>query len=164
MNNNDNQNHIKKTYSEKAMNLLKTCIGLMVLSLLTYFFALLYDSFDFGLIFELIAFIFMILAYSKIKGNNIQSCKRNIVISMIPIGWLIIYDLINLIVNIGEVLSVVAEYFLSIDQFFYSLSPYLYDVFLVAIIILLKKAFSSLNRADNSETAETYADHFYDKL
>ena len=83
---------------------------------------------------------------------------------MIPIGWLIIYDLIDLIVNIGDVIPVVIDYYLSIDQFFYYIEPYLFDVILVATIILLYKAFSSLSRADNSKPAENYVDSFYDKL
>lgn len=161
---NVNQKHIKETYSDKAQNLLKICIGLMVLSLLSYLIALAYNTFDFGLIFEIVTFAFIILAYSQINQLKIKSAKKSIVIAMIPIGWLIIYDLIDLIVNIGDVIPVVMRYFLSIDQFFYYLQPYLFDTVLVATIILLYKAFSSLSRADNTKPADDYVDSFYDKL
>ena len=161
---NVNQKHIKETYSDKAQNLLKICIGLMVLSLLSYLIALAYNTFDFGLIFEIVTFAFIILAYSQINQLKIKSAKKSIVIAMIPIGWLIIYDLIDLIVNIGDVIPVVMRYFLSIDQFFYYLQPYLFDTVLVATIILLYKAFSSLSIADNTKLADDYVDSFYDKL
>lgn len=164
MNEIENQKHIQKTYSEKAMNLLKICIFIMIFSLITYFIAILYDAFDFGLIFELIAFAFIVLAYNQIKGNKIKSCKKSTIIAMIPIGWLIIYDLIDLIVNIKDVASVVAQYYLSIDQFFYYIEPYLFDVVLVATIILLFKTVSSLNKAGGNNPTENYIDSFYDKL
>ena len=164
MTENENRKHIRETYSDKALNILKICGGLMIFSLISYFIALLYNSFDFGLVFELIAFVFIVLAYSQISQDNIKSGKRNIIIAMIPIGWLIIYDLIDLIVNIGDVIPVVIDYYLSIDQFFYYIEPYLFDVILVVTIILLYKAFSSLSRADNSKPAENYVDSFYDKL
>ena len=131
MNEIENQKHIQKTYSEKAMNLLKICIFIMIFSLITYFIAILYDAFDFGLIFELIAFAFIVLAYNQIKGNKIKSCKKSTIIAMIPIGWLIIYDLIDLIVNIKDVASVVAQYYLSIDQFFLLLLYYCLKLFLL---------------------------------
>ena len=127
--------HIREAYSDKALNILRICGGLMIISLLTYFIALLYNSFDFGLIFELITFVFIVHAYSKVSQNNIKSGKRSIIIAMIPIGWLIIYDLIDLIVNIGDVIPVVIDYYLSIDQFFYYIEPYLFDVILVILIV-----------------------------
>lgn len=161
----ENKKHIEKIYADKATNLLKICIGIFIFSGLTYLIGIfLYNSFDFGLIFEIISFIFIVIAYNKIKQNDLQSAKRNTIIAMIPIGWIIIYDFINLLANISEVLIEVIRYYTSFDQYFYYLEPYLFDVTLVVSIVLLYKTYSSLSMADGSQKNDDYIDTFYDKL
>lgn len=161
----ENKKHIETTYSEKAMTLLKICMGISGFSIFTYFIAIFfYNSFDFGLIFEVISFIFLVIAFNNINRHHLDLGKRNVIISMIPIGWLIIYDFINLLVNIKEVLIEVTAYYLSPDRYFYVIEPYLYDVFLVTIITLLFKTYTSLCKADGSKKDDTYVDTFYDKL
>ncbi len=163
--NSKNEKHIENIYADKASNLLKICIGILIFSGITYLIGIFfYDAFDFGLIFEIISFIFIIMAYNKIEQNDFQAGKRNTIIAMIPIGWLIIYDLINLLVNSNEVLLEVIGYYTSFDQYFYYLEPYLFDVTLVATIILLYKTYSSLNKADGSKQSDNYIDTFYDRL
>lgn len=168
MENNENLNnakHIEKIYVDKVINLLKICIGLFIFSGLSYLIGIFfYKSFDFGLIFEVISFIFIIKALNNIKQNNLQSGKKNIIIAMIPIGWLIIYDFINLLANVGEVMTEVAGYYLSLDKYFYYLKPYLYDITLVASIVLLYKSYSSICRADGSKKSDNFTDTFYDKM
>ena len=83
---------------------------------------------------------------------------------MIPLGWLIIYDLINLLVNIKEVITEVIFYYASSDQFFYYIEPYLFDVTIVAIIILLFLAYKSIRRADGTDENNNPTDAFYEKL
>ena len=83
---------------------------------------------------------------------------------MIPIGWLIIYDFINLLINIKEVLMEVFYYYTSFAQYFYFIEPYLFDVTLVANIILLFIIYKSLNKADGTEKNVNYTDTFYDEL
>lgn len=161
----DEKKHIEKIYKEKALKLLKFYMIIAIFSGLSYLIAIfLYKSFDFGLIFEIIAFVFIIIAYNKIEQSDFRLGKRNVIIAMFPIGWLIIYDLINLIANISEVLTEVIIYYTSIDQFFYFIEPYLYDVTLVASIILLYFTYSSLCKADGSKKADDYVESFYDKL
>lgn len=169
MNNNqnsENEAHIRKVYKDKAENLLKKCIVIMFLSILTYILPLvLFKAFDFGLVFEVISLIFIIIAYNKIGQNDFRVLKRYTIIAMIPIGWLIIYDFIDLLVNIDEVFIEVSMYYLTGDQFFFYLGPYLADVLLVASIILLYKTYSSLKKAEGSEPVyDSYEDTFYDKL
>lgn len=155
------EKHIEKVYTDKAINLLKICIALSIFSLLTYLVGIfLYKAFDFGFIFEIISFAFIILAYLGISKANFQSSKRYIIIAMIPIGWLLIYDFINLLVNLKEVLIEVFGYYTSLDQYFYYLEPYLFDITLVGLIILLYKCYSSLSIADGSQKTND----FYDKL
>lgn len=103
---NDIQNveHIQEIYSEKAINILKICIGIFIFSFITYMIAIfILSNFDFGFIFEIISFIFTLLTIHKIKSNNYTSARTCIIIAMLPLGWLIIYDLFNLLANIKEV-------------------------------------------------------------
>lgn len=163
--NNQNKVHIKKVYMDKTGTLLKIGMAIMIISLLTYLIPLfLFENFDFGLIFEIISFIFIVIAYNNIGQNNINFLKRNVIIAMIPIGWLIIYDIIELIVNLGEVLVEVIKYYFSWDRFFFYIEPYLYDVILVATIIILYKAYKSLSKVEGNEEDNNYTDTFYDSL
>lgn len=161
----ENKKHIEKIYTDKVTNLLKICIGIFIFNVLTYLIGIfLYDSFDFGLIFEIISFIFVVIALNKIKQKNLQFGKRIIIIAMVPIGLLIIYDFINLLVNIDQVLIEVAGYYMSYAQYFYYLEPYLFDVTLVALIVLLYRTYSSLCKIDGTKESDNYIDTFYDKL
>ena len=171
MNDNNNQDidmknraHIQKIYVDKALRYLKFCIGIFAFSGFSYLIALLYNAFDFGLIFEIISFVFVIISINRLKQNQLQASKKSLVISMIPIGWLIIYDFINLLANSGEVTIEVIHYYTSLDQYFYYLAPYLVDVTLIALIVLLYKSYSSVNRADGTTVSNNYTDTFYDKL
>lgn len=160
-----NKKHIEKVYLEKAINILKICIGILIFDGLTYLIPiLLYKNFDFGLIFEAVSFVFIILSLNKLVSKDFIVGKRNIVIAMLSVGWLIVYDFINLIVNIKEVLFQISIYYISGDSYFYYLLPYLVDVTLIAIVALLNMARSSINRADRTEKATTYVDTFYDEL
>lgn len=164
-NNIETQKHIRKIYIDKAINLLKFCIGIFIFSGLTYLIGIFaYNSFDFGLILEIISFIFVVLALNNIKQDNLSSGKKNTIIAMIPVGWLVIYDFIILLANSGEVLVEIISYFLSFDQFFYCLEPYLFDITLIISIVLLYKTYSSLCLADGSKKSSNYIDSFYDKL
>lgn len=163
--NQENSKHIKKTYVDKAINLLKICIGISIFSGLTYLFGIfIYNSFDFGLIFEIISLIFIVLALNRLNQNNLQSAKKNTIIAMFPYGWLIIYDFINLLANLPEVLSEVINYYTSFDQYLYVLEPYLFDVTLVLSIGLLYITYSSINKADGSKKSDNYMDTFYENL
>lgn len=141
--NNKQQEHIREIYSTKAANILKTSIPFGIFSLLTYLPALLLGSFDFGLIFETISFIFVLFSLNCIKKNNLHSCKRNIIISMIAIGWLVIYDfIISLIL----------------------LSPWSLDFTLLVSISLLYWAYSDICKADGTQQSKDYLENFYDNL
>ena len=159
-----NKEHIEKINSEKAVNILKFCIIIFIISFITYAIALFFCNFDFGLIFEIISFIFTILAMNKIKVQDYSKAKTYTIVAMVPVGWLIIYDLINLLVNIEEVIVELIHYYTSFDQFFYYIEPYLYDVTLVAIIILLFVAYKSIRRADGTDKNTDPTDAFYEKL
>ena len=159
-----NKAHIQEVYVDKSIFFLKLCIGIFLFSVITYLIALEYNAFDFGFIFEVISLVFVILSIDKLKKQKLQSAKKCIVIAMIPIGWLIIYDFINLLANLNEVMTNVIEYYTTWDRYFYSLRPYLVDVTLIVLIVLLYKSYSSANKADGTTVSDSYADTFYNKL
>ena len=161
----ENKEHIQKIYTEKAQKLLKFCIVILIVSGITYLIGFfLYNSFDFGLAFEIITFIFILIANNRIEQKNMKLGKINTIMAIIPISFLIIYDLIHLAINIEEVLEEVLIYYTSSDQFFYNIEPYLFDVTLIAVIKLLYKTYKALNKADNTQQSENYLDTFYDNL
>ena len=159
-----NKAHIQEVYVDKSIFFLKFCIGIFLFSVITYLIALEYNAFDFGFIFEVISLVFVILSIDKLKKQKLQSAKKCIVIAMIPIGWLIIYDFINLLANLNEVMTNVIEYYTTWDRYFYSLRPYLVDVTLIVLIVLLYKSYSSVNKADGTTVSDSYVDTFYNKL
>ena len=159
-----NKAHIQEVYVDKSIFFLKLCIGIFLFSVITYLIALEYNAFDFGFIFEVISLVFVIISIDKLKKQKLQSAKKCIVIAMIPIGWLIIYDFINLLANLNEVMTNVIEYYTTWDRYFYSLRPYLVDVTLIVLIVLLYKSYSSVNKADGTTVSDSYADTFYNKL
>ena len=161
----ENKEHIQKIYTEKAQKLLKFCIVILIVNGITYLIGFfLYNSFDFGLVFEIITFIFILIANNRIEHKNMKLGKINTIMAIIPISFLIIYDLIHLAINIEEVLEEVLIYYTSSDQFFYNIEPYLFDITLIAVIKLLYKTYKALNKADNTQQSENYLDTFYDNL
>lgn len=159
-----NEVHIREVYSEKALNLLKAGFAITSFSLFTYFVALLYNSFDFGLILEIIMLIFMIVSYNQIKNQNLKAAKISAIIAIFPALFLIIFDLIHLLVNIEVVAVEVFRYYFSFDQFFYYIEPYLADVLLIANVFILYKTVSALSKAESGKSTDNYVDSFYDKL
>lgn len=87
---------IKKINVDKAKKKTKIPIILIALSLFTYIMPLIYGEFDFGLVFEILSLIFLLIARGYMtKYDEIRS-KRYIICSMVAIGWILIYDLIFL--------------------------------------------------------------------
>lgn len=163
--NNENEKHIKDVYTKKAINLLNFCIFISFLSIITYLIPLfIYKIFDFGLIFEIISLVFIFIAKNRLEHDDLTNSKKSVIISLISIIWIIIYDFINLIVNILEVSIEVFVYYLTPARFFYYIAPYLFDVYLVALAILLYKVIKSINKANKSDISNSYIDNFYDKL
>ena len=158
-----NDEHVKSTYLDSANRLLNYSIAVFIYSFITYFIALLYSNFDFGLIFEAIAVILVFMAKNRIKNKDIETSKLCIIIAMLPIFFLLAFDLINLLLDLEEVLEGVFRYYTSFDQFFYNIKPYIADVTLIAIILFFFKAYFNLKHAEGS-VEKTYTENFYDSL
>ena len=164
-NDNLDTQHNYEVYTDKASKFLTFSIVLLALSLISYLFALLVlDNFDFGFIFELFAFVCVIVAKNALIDKKLSLSKKTIIASMCSLGWLLVYDFIDFFVNINEIMQEVEQYYLSADNQLYYLTPYLVDVALIALIVILYKAFSAISYADGTKKHEDYSDSFYDKL
>ncbi len=123
----EEKDFVKKVSMEKANNKLIIPILLLVLSILTYVIPLMCGEFDFGIIFEGIALVCLLIAKRYIVVNDEKRTKRYIICSMLLIGWLLVYDIIWLILYIiegvnlsylvynfflGEILSIISIVFL----------------------------------------------------
>ena len=148
----EEKNFIIKVNVDKAKNKTIAPIVLIIISILTYIPPLIFGEFDFGLIFEAIslAFVFVSRSYMT-KYDEIRS-KRYIICAMIPVGWLLIYDLYNMIYHITNAVDVV---FLGYDYYFSELLSILYMVSLFAIN-------RDLAKADNPTKYKESTDWFYE--
>lgn len=144
---------IKKVNVDKAKNKTIVPILLMVLSLLTYVIPLIYGDFDFGIVFEIISLVFLLVARNYMSKYDESRAKRYIICSMLAIGWILIYDIILLCSSIQDVIDLA---FLGYDYFFGEMFSILYLIILFAIN-------RDLSKADNSIKYKESTDWFYEK-
>lgn len=159
----EQENFIKKIYTDKASKLLKITFFVLIFDFLTYLFFGLLGEFDFGVIFEIIAFIFVINAYNIIEKQSIDRAKTNIIIAMVPIGWLLIYDFIDLLSHSGQIIEEITRYYSSLDFMFYEYTLDLVDITLVLIMLFLFLSYRSLCKALGDKRYKESTDWFYDK-
>ena len=158
----EKQKHIQKIYTEKAIAILKICIVILIFGMTTYIIPfLIYEEFDFGIIFEIISFIFVFIAIIRIGKEQIQVGKRNIIIAMISIGWITIYDGVCVIFNIEEVIIDFLMYFFRYSYVLGFIMPFIYEF---ALIVLLYKAYCSLGRVDGTRKENNFTESFYDEI
>lgn len=161
-----NKKHIEEIYTEQSIKLMKLCIGLFLFDSLTYIYGFYLGRYDFGFIFEFISFIFLLVALNKLRKKDFISAKRNILISIFSLGWIILYDLIKSFMNFEETISAIVQFYIVFDSFLATL----FTVFLICdgicllILLLLLKSYNSLNKADGSIKTNNFTDTFYDKL
>ena len=105
---------IIKVNIDQANNKTMIPIVLMVISILTYVFPLMLGEFDFGIVFEIISLLFLIIARNYMNKYDEIRSKRYIICAMIPIGWLLIYDLIIFLTSIKNIEDLI---FLGYDYF-----------------------------------------------
>lgn len=160
----EQEEHIEKTYKEKADNNIKICLIICTLSMITYIIPIFLENFDFGIIFEVLAVIFIILGKIQLGKDNYNNAKQFIALAMIPVLSMILYDLVELITHWEEVLYTVGEYFITMSGMFFSIEPYLFDPFLVIIFVLLLKIYESISRADGTDKTNDVQKNFYDRL
>lgn len=144
---------IKKINVDKAKNKTIAPIVLMLISLLTYVIPLIYGEFDFGIVFEIISLVFLLIARSYMSNYDEIRAKRYVICSMVSIGWILIYDIIILCSSIQDVVDLA---FLSYDYFFAEMFSILYLIILFTINM-------DLSKADNPIKYKESTDWFYEK-
>ncbi len=141
---------IKKVNIDKANNKTRLAIVLIVLSILTYILPLAFGEFDFGIIFEGISLIFLLIAKMYMSQYNETSSKRYIVCALVSIGWILIYDVISYMNNDINLI------FLGYDYFFG-------EIFTILYIMRLFQINKNLTKADNPIKYKESTDWFYEK-
>ena len=133
---------VKKVNMDKAKNKSNYVIFLIAISLATYVFPLILKSFDFGIVFEIISIVMIIIARGKMGLYDIVKSKRYVIISMVAIGWILIYDLINLMGNV-----IVLAY---------------YEWMIIIALLLMFDIIKDIDKADNPEKYKNNSNWFYE--
>lgn len=144
---------IKKVNIDKANNKTGLAIVLIVLSILTYILPLAFGEFDFGIIFEGISLIFLLIAKMYMSQYNETSSKRYIVCALVSIGWILIYDVMCMISYINDDIDLI---FLGYDYFFG-------EIFTILYIMRLFQINKNLAKADNPIKYKESTDWFYER-
>ena len=145
---------IKNVNIDKAKNKTIVCIALTIINLLSYIVPLMLGTFDFGIFFETLTLVFIFIARSYMSKYDEERSKRFTIFAMIPIGWLLIYDLITILSYISNILDFT---FLGLDFIFQ-------EVFIILVLVILFEANKDLRKADNPEKYKESTDWFYERL
>lgn len=145
---------VKNVNIDKAKNKTIACILLTIISLLSYLVPLMFGDFDFGMIFEILTLVFIFIARYYMSEYDEERSKRFTIFAMIPIGWLLIYDLITILPYVSDIL----------DFTFLGLSFVLQEIFIILDLIILFLINKDLSKADNPEKYKESTDWFYERL
>lgn len=145
---------IKNVNIDKEKNKTMACIGLTIISLLSYVVPLMFGDFDFGMIFEIFTLVFIFMARHYMSEYDEERSKRFTIFAMIPIGWLLIYDLITILSYVTDVL----------DFTFLGLDFVLQEGFTILDLLILFAINKDLRKADNPEKYKENTDWFYERL
>lgn len=138
---------------DKAEIKTNSAIGVMVLSLITYIIPIILGTFDFGVIFEAISFIFLIISRQYMSSYKVKGAKKFIIFSIASIGWILIYDAIILISRISDI----------VDMAFFGIDYWFADSLSLIYIIILILAYKDLEKAENPTQYKESTDWFYEE-
>lgn len=150
----EKKDYFRKVNIDKAENKTILAIIILIISLVTYLLPLSYSAFDFGIIFEGIAMIFLLMSKHYMKYYNEKSAKIFTICAMLPIGFLLMYDFLALISTVYSAIDFL------IVIYDYAIGEIELILFLVAEFIILK----DLNKAIVPENYKESTDWFYEKL
>ena len=145
---------VKNVNIDKAKNKIMACIGLTIISLLSYVVPLMFGNFDFGMVFFFFSLVFIFIARHYMSEYDEDRSKRFKIFAMIPIGWLLIYDLITILSYVSNVL----------DFTFLGLDFVLQEGFTILDLLILLAINKDLRKADNPEKYKESTDWFYERL
>jgi len=138
---------------DKANNKTIACITLTTISILSYVLPLLMGDFDFGIVFESITLIFIFIAKYYMSIYDVDRSKRYTILSMIPIGWILIYDFIASLSSVSDIVDLT---FLGFDFVFQ-------EGFMILDLVVLYLIIKDLNKADNPEKYKESTDWFFER-
>ena len=138
---------------DKAKNKTSACIGLTIISLLSYVVPLMFGDFDFGMIFEILTLIFVFIARHYMSIYDEDKSRRFTILAIIPIGWLIIYDLITILSYVSNIL----------DFTFLGFDFVLQECFTILDLLILFAINKDLRKSDNPEKYKESTDWFYER-
>jgi hypothetical protein len=144
---------IKKVNIDKAKSKTSVSILLMIISILTYVVPLMYGEFDFGIVFEIISLVFLLIARNYMSKYDETRSKRYVIFSMAAIGWILIYDIMLLCSYIQDIADLAL---LGYDFYFGEIFSILYFIILIAIN-------KDLSKANDSTKYKESTDWFYEK-
>lgn len=145
---------IKNVNVDKAKNKTTGAIFFSIVSLVTYIVPFFFGEFDFGIIFEVISLVFLIIARNKMNDYDEVRAKRYIICSIASIGWILIYDVLLFISSIQDALDFA---FVGFDYIFSEGALLIY----IMILFFINK---DLVKADNPEKHQESTDWFYERL
>jgi len=145
---------VKNVNIDKAKNKTTACIVLTIISLLSYVVPLMLGYFDFGMVFEIFTLVFIFMARHYMSNYDEDRSKRFTIFAMIPIGWLLIYDLITILSYVSDAL----------DFTFLGLDFVLQQCFTILDLMILFAINKDLRKADNPEKYKESTDWFYERL
>ena len=149
----EEKNFAIKINLDKAKKKTVIPIVLIIISLLTYIMPLLLGEFDFGIFFEIISLVFLIISRTYMSKYDVDKSKRYIICSMLSIGWILIYDIMYFIFSIQSSIDFI---FMGYEFFWTEMLSILYLFFLFVIE-------RNIAKADNPVKYKESTDWFYEK-
>ena len=149
----EEKNFAIKINLDKAKKKTVIPIVLIIISLLTYIMPLLFGEFDFGIFFEIISLVFLIISRTYMSKYDVDKSKRYIICSMLSIGWILIYDIMYFIFSIQSSIDFI---FMGYEFFWTEMLSILYLFFLFVIE-------RDIAKADNPVKYKESTDWFYEK-
>ena len=144
----------KNVNIDKAKNKTIPCISMTIISIITYIVPLILGDFDFGLIFEILTLIFIFMARHYMSIYDEDKSKKMIIFAMIPIGWLLIYDVITILSNATNLM----------DLTFFGVEFIFQECITILTLSILFAINKDLRKADNPEKYKESTDWFYERL
>ena len=114
---------------------------------------LLLGEFDFGIFFEIISLVFLIISRTYMSKYDVDKSKRYIICSMLSIGWILIYDIMYFIFSIQS----------SVDFIFFGYEFFWTEMLSILYLFFLFVIERDIAKADNPVKYKESTDWFYEK-
>ncbi len=142
-----------KVNMDKAKNKTRIAIFIILVSIMTYIIPILEGILDFGVIFESVSLIFIIIAKRYMLKYNLEKARKYNFYAMLPIGWLFVYDGITYLLSAESFIGLITMIFL------YIFSEILLIIYMLTLFLIKK----SLEKAGDPEKYKESTDWFYEK-